>query len=183
MVRAIQNLKTKEFFPIDGSMGTGGVSKFETGNSRFEIFVRGKGWYKDRTKDFVGQYIPELQNRHCVFVNEYFEKYGKHCTTSQLSRFMAGICVEGYLYCCLSCKVSKEFHYEFAEKFKVDLFDFKDYYMSVFGRWIFDLCDFDDWLHTECGYREKLHGSMNDFLIKKFGAGFAERFKNELIRK
>ena len=183
LIRAIQNTKTKEFFPIDGWMGTASVYHFESGKNSFDLFIRGIGLTKAKTKDFLGHYISPLRNKAHPFVKEYCEKYGKHVTTSQLSQWMAGICVEGYFYSCLSCKVSKEFSYEFAEKFKRDVFDFKDCMLGVFGLFSFNLSEFDDWLHSECGYRESRHGSMNNFLIKKFGTGFAERFKNELIKK
>uniref|UniRef100_A0A6M3K357 Uncharacterized protein n=1 Tax=viral metagenome TaxID=1070528 RepID=A0A6M3K357_9ZZZZ len=57
----------------------------------------------------------------------------------------------------------------FKKFFDVDDKFRDDMITTMTKRYSIDIIKFDDWLHKEHGYDEEIHGSMNDFIILRFG--------------
>lgn len=58
---------------------------------------------------------------------------------------------------------------------------FTDKTFILINKWVFDLMEFDKWLH-KIGYDEIEHGSMKDYLSKEFSSETAS-FIDSLITK
>ena len=70
--------------------------------------------------------------------------------------------------------VDRKWNDLFLKHFGVGDRFFMDVPMSlVCGRYEFDVLKFDDWCHTEHGYKEKKHGSCSDFIKFKWGKDVA----------
>jgi hypothetical protein len=152
--------------------------------TRLEVFIRGRGWFKFPAKDFVEGLAPILDTMDPWEVSKYSSTFGEHATKSCLDRKMAGIMVDGQYAMLMRCasSVPRKFAEEFKAAFEADLAGFYEYYNSVFGRWSFDLPAFDEWLHKHRGYDEEKNGSLKDFLTARWGEGFADRFKQYLVK-
>ena len=62
----------------------------------------------------------------------------------------------------------KNYTKEFKNTFGVPLEGFTDQRMAMIGVYSFDIGRFDDFMHKK-GYTEEEHGSLRDYLSKRYG--------------
>jgi len=64
---------------------------------------------------------------------------------------------------------------EFQHIFKVPLIKFTDKVLTkLLGQFVFDIIEFDNYAHEIWEYNEESHGSLQDFITKKFSKRAAE---------
>ena len=79
------------------------------------------------------------------------------------------------------CIPTAEVDRQFRKYFGVSLFDFKDtLLMIITHHYKFDILGFDKYCH-QLGYSEEKHGSLSDFITKKYGED-ARKLVVDLIR-
>lgn len=70
----------------------------------------------------------------------------------------------------------KNYTKEFQGTFGVPLEGFTDPILAMIGVYSFDICRFDEFMHKK-GYTEEEHGSLKNYIAKRYGEGTAKLIK------
>jgi hypothetical protein len=168
------NIKTGVRYPERGCN-----CGFEPKKTRMKYFIRGTGWLSSPLSHWRYDEIPDLPREHTVAqFREYAAQYGVACA-------------QEFLPCCdyskpswAALRLSPEYPDDactawFTKAFGTSPHDFAISIAAVFGRWLFDIVAFEEFLAKRWGYPKDADGSMHDFMIKTFGVEVTEKFQQQ----
>lgn len=160
----------------------GAYTSFEykaDGRTLKKWFYRGKGWQTVKKNQFAREEIPDLFPKEGAWYNQpldedayraYAAKYGEYCAMEFLG--CADICKASHSAAILRPDPNKPTDREcqvFHHFFKQNLIAYSDAALFMFNLWGFDTFKFERYLQSTHGYNDEKHGSMADFVKKKFG--------------
>jgi hypothetical protein len=153
-------------------------------NKPLEYFIYGHGWQKVKAKDltlveeFDRLNLWEADIMELARLAQTYGYYVLPCMDNSVG-------LTGRYAVAANIRYSRAFRDEYMSYFKHEPHNIPGSYdeltglLSIFGMWYFDLPKFETWLQKFMGMKE--NESMEHFLKKKIGVGFAERFKRNLV--
>ena len=176
------HLPTGERYPEHGCQNTFQWEGWSGSRGKAEMFKRGKGWFRIKPKEWVGEVIPDLPEGYTREQwLEYAKTYGVLCAQEQLD-------------CCDYMKPTKAFQMFnppaneekwkaaadwFKSVFKTEIWRFIDGLMLGMGNtYSIDIFKFERHLANEFNYPMHKDGSIHDFMVAKFGQEETDRFRS-----
>ncbi len=179
-MKTFLNIKTNQRLP---EHGCNNVFDFE----KNKYFIRGKGWLKLKKKEWQEEEIPDLNKNYTNQEwRDYAIKYGTDCAQEFLET--CDYMKPSMAYRMFNPPKNQEtwendgVNQWFKTVFNRELSFFIDgYLLGLANCYSLDILKFEKFLAYEFGYPKDQDGSMNDFMVSRFGKETVDKFLDIFI--
>ena len=200
------NKKTGETYPERGGNFTY-WSDYKVKPNKLYFCIYGIGWKYYPVKDWESKEVPDLQlggeridskwiQQHPDTFRAYVKEYGFDIAIAQLP--CANFCKSSWGALLLdpnypNDEIQKWFYDTFNPKnigddiypefYKKTVWDFMVSSIGMIcGKFMFDLCKFEDYLCSEFDYNKNSKQSISQFMVQTFGQENHDKFKKEMLK-
>lgn len=152
----------------------------EIKKARIKNFIYGIGpvnWPKKKVIEHEEECPDKFSYAEC---RRLYDKYNFYIAEHyvQECRITCDISARSYVYIARAPKDASVLDM-IQDTFKFNIREHTDS-LIVFGTFLFPLVEFDDHMHKEFDYKEEEHGSLKDFITKKWGPEICEKVEGVL---